>query len=82
MSDFEYCNWSFNECLKPKEKWLVKRDCSPEINLTRQSGKNWKAYSSSLQSRPVGHPPSGICPNCGKYVNGVNPGDDGETWRR
>lgn len=22
-----------------------------------------------------------ICPNCGKYVNGVNPHDDGETWR-
>lgn len=23
-----------------------------------------------------------ICPNCGKFVNGVNPYDDGETWIR
>ena len=21
-----------------------------------------------------------MCPNCGKFVNGVNPYDDGETW--
>lgn len=23
-----------------------------------------------------------MCPNCGKFVNGVNPYDDGETWMK
>lgn len=23
-----------------------------------------------------------MCPNCGRFVNGVNPYDDGETWMK
>lgn len=84
MPKIEWCNWSFDECLTPKTRWLVKRDCDGEISLSRGSGNNWKAYESSLESRPVGHPPSvgSKCPNCGKFINGVNPYDDGQTWRR
>lgn len=79
----EYCNWEFRECSTPKQKWELKRDCEGEtITITRGSGKNWRAYELSLQSRYQGQPPLGECPKCGKYVNGVNPYDDGETWRR
>lgn len=80
----EYCNWSFNECLKPKQKWLVYRDCGDEITLSRGDSRNWKAYESSLQPRYTSQDPLGSskCPNCHKYVNGVNPYDDGETWRK
>lgn len=81
-SQTEWCNWTFVECLTLKEKWLVPRDCSEPITLTRGSSKNWKAYALSLEPRYQGHPPLGGCPNCGKYVNGVNPYDDGETWRK
>lgn len=83
--DKEYCNWEFIECLTPKNKWSLKRDCKTEMEtISRGSGKNWKAYESSLEPRPLGHPPSvgAKCPSCGKYVNGVNPYDDGETWRK
>lgn len=81
--EIEYCNWSFDECLVEDKKWLVKRDCSDAITLTYGDSRNWKAYKTSLQPRPQGHPPldSSKCPNCLKYVNGVNPYDNGETWR-
>lgn len=83
MRDSEYCNWEFRECLTPKNRWLLKRDCQNELEtISRGSGKKWKAYELSLQPRYQGHPPLGICPDCRKYVNGVNPYDDGETWRR
>lgn len=78
----EYCNWEFEYA--DKNKWLVKRDCcDEEILLVRGDSRNWKAYEASLKPYSVGGYPDGasICPNCGKYVNGVNPHDDGETWR-
>lgn len=80
----EWCNWSFDECLVEHKKWLVKRDCGDEITLTRGSSRNWKAYENSLQPRHTNQPPldSSKCPNCLKYVSGVNPYDDGETWRK
>jgi len=80
----KWCNWSFDECLKPQQKWLVRRDCSDEIPLSRGDSRNWKAYKESLKPRYVGQDPlsSSKCPNCLKYVNGVNPYDDGETWRK
>lgn len=79
----EWCNWSFDECLEKSKKWIVKRDCSPEITLTRGNSRNWKAYTESLQPRYQGQSPLGSskCPNCHKYINGVNPRDNGETWR-
>ena len=60
------------------------RDCGDEIELRRGDSKNWKAYKNSLKSRPQFTPPldSSKCPKCGKYINGVNPYDDGETWRQ
>jgi hypothetical protein len=82
IPEIEYCNWEFEYA--DKNKWLVKRDCcDEEILLTRGGSRNWKAYQASLKPYPVGGYPDGasICPNCGKYVNGVNPHDDGETWR-
>lgn len=44
----------------------------------------WEAYKASLEPRLTGEPPDprSKCPNCGKYVNAVNPYDDGETWRK
>lgn len=80
----EWCNWVFNECLTPKQKWLVERDCSSEITLSRGDGRNYKAYNESLKpTYQYAPPPQGSkCPNCHKYVNGVNPSDDGETWIR
>lgn len=83
MKEEEYCNWSFDEFIS-KGKWLVRRDCGDEITLTRGDSRNWLAYKSSLQPRPQFTPPSigSKCPSCGKYINGVNPYDDGETWRK
>jgi hypothetical protein len=83
----KYCNWSFNACLKTSRKWLVKRDCEDNsIELSRGDSRHWKAYKASLQPQvqqrypyPI---PGAQCPNCGKQVNGVNPFDDGETWRK
>lgn len=81
MSDVEWCNWSFDEFLS-KGKWLVKRDCSDVITLTRGGGKNWRAYRKSLQPHAQGTTPHAKCPNCDKEINGVNPHDDGQTWRK
>jgi len=88
MSDeVKYCNWSFEECLVPNNKWLVKRDCEDNsIELSRGDSKNWKAYKASLkpqvQTRFPEPLPDAKCPNCGEEINGVNPYDDGETWRK
>ena len=81
----EYCNWSFDEFVD-SGKWLVKRDCQKDMfQLNRGDNRNWKSYKASLQPRLQQRYPSRIpgaqCPNCGKEVNGVNPYDDGETWR-
>lgn len=89
MNKVEYCNWTFWECLTPSIKWAVGRDCQggreedTRITLVRGDSRNWKAYSASLEPRYQGQRPleSSKCPNCNKYVNGVNPYDDGETWR-
>jgi len=82
----QYCNWSFGECLIPSEKWLVARDCGDEIELRRGDSRNWKAYKASLtpqvQARYPYARPGARCPNCNKEINGVNPYDDGETWRK
>lgn len=82
--EVKWCNWSFDECLVDKQKWLVGRDCSQPIVLTRGDSRNWKAYESSLSPRYQGQPPldSSKCPNCLSFVNGVNPYDNGETWRK
>lgn len=39
-------------------------------------------YRASLLPYPVGGVPdvASKCPNCHKYINYVNPYDDGETW--
>ena len=54
--------------------------------LTRSGGRNWTAYNASLQpqvQQRYPYPrPGAQCPKCGKEINGVNPYDDGETWRR
>lgn len=76
-----WCNWSFDEFVR-KGKWLVKRDCSDQITLTRGDSRNWLAYAKSLKPHPQGTTPGAKCPNCGREVNGVNPYDDGETWRK
>ena len=85
-NELQYCNWSFDECLIPSNKWLVKRDCSDEIELRRGDSRNWEAYKASLepqvQTRYAQPRPEAQCPNCGKEINGVNPYDDGETWRK
>lgn len=54
------------------------------LTISRDGGKNWLAYKASLEPHGTGEPPSprSKCPNCGKYINGVNPYDDGETWRK
>ncbi len=79
----EYCNWSFDECLVNSNKWLVKRDCEDEpIILTRGSSKNWSSYQKSLEPRYQGQPQNAFCPKCFREINGVNPYDDGETWRK
>lgn len=78
----EYCNWSFEYL--DKNKWLVERDCGDEITLIRGGSRNWKAYEASLKPRYQNQLPldSSKCLNCLKYINGVNPYDDGETWRK
>lgn len=50
--------------------------------LLRGDSREWKAYKKSLEPRGTGEPPSewSKCPKCHKYINGVNPYDDGETW--
>jgi hypothetical protein len=83
----EWCNWSFDECIKPSQRWLVKRDCDDtSITLSRNGGKNWNAYKKSLepqiQTRYQQPKVGAECPKCRKQVNGVNPYDDGETWRK
>lgn len=85
MTDVEWCNWAFNECIQPSNKWLIKRDCQPDlIPLNRGDSKNWVAYKASLEPTHQFYPPpfNSKCPNCGRYINGVNPSDDGETWRK
>lgn len=86
--EIKYCNWTFAECLKPSQKWLVYRDCTDETELilSRGSSKHWRAYTASLQpqiqQRYAYARPGAQCPNCGREINGVNPYDDGETWRK
>ena len=78
----EYCNWSFEECLVKSIRWLVVRDCDGEITLVRGDSRNWEAYKKSLEPRYQDEPQEAYCPNCHKEINGVNPYDDGETWRK
>lgn len=54
------------------------------VVLLRGDSRNWRAYKASLEPTHQFYPPpfNSKCPNCGKYVNGVNPFDDGETWRK
>ncbi len=83
MSNLEWCNWEFRDCLTPKEKWVLKRDCDEEeTTITRGSGVKWRRYEMSLQPTYVGSQPPSTCHTCGKYLNAVNTSDDGETWRR
>lgn len=96
LQTLEYCNWTFVECLRPSASWRVIRDCDPVnddtddesqgIKLAAGDSRNWKAYKASLQPQ-VQHRypyprPGAQCPKCRKEVNGVNPYDDGETWRK
>lgn len=55
---------------------------SVTLVLNRGKSRNWKNYKASLQPRHQYYPPpfNSKCPNCGNYINGVNPYDDGETW--
>lgn len=57
-------------------------DENATIVLMRGDSRNWKAYKAALEPRGTGEPPSdrSKCPNCTRYVNGVNPYDDGQTW--
>jgi len=52
--------------------------------LLRGYSRNWRAYKAALEPHGTGEPPSdrSKCPHWGRYVNGVNPYDDGETWRK
>ena len=84
--DLTYCNWEFEEFVSPG-KWLIKRDCDDKLMpLNRGDSRNWKSYKSSLmpqvQTRYPQPLPGAQCPGCGKQVNGVNPYDNGETWRK
>jgi len=84
--ELDWCNWSFDEWIDTG-KWLVQRDCESEpIKLSRGDSRNWRAYKASLQpqlqTRYLQPLIGAQCPKCGKQVNGVNPYDDGETWRR
>lgn len=51
-----------------------------------RGGRDDMAYRASLQPQlQTRYPqprPGAQCPNCGKQVNGVDPYDDGQTWRR
>lgn len=73
----EWCNWVFDYTdSMDTNRWMVKRDCcDDEILLIRGDSKNWKAYQASLKPYPVRGCPDAVsmCPNCGKFVNGVNP---------
>ena len=87
--EMEYCNWTFWECLTPYQKWGIGRDCKGGDELenvtdtiSRNDKKLWSPYRKALEPRYQGEPPRGECPNCGRYINGVNPYDDGETWRK
>lgn len=85
-NELQYCNWSFDEFVD-RGKWLIKRDCEDKlIPLNRGDTKNYKAYKASLQPQiqeRYEYPrPGAQCPNCHKEINGVNPYDDGETWRK
>lgn len=73
----EYCNWTFWEVIQRSNKYAT-------LILTRGDSRNWKAYKAALLPHGTGELPSDSskCPSCGKYVNGVNPYDDGETWRK
>lgn len=83
LNEPKYCNWEFLECLRPHQKWVLKRDCDEkETTITRGSGIKWARYAMSLEPTFVGTEPKGICPTCRKFVNGVNPYDNGETWRK
>jgi hypothetical protein len=77
-----WCNWFFVDCLVGGKKWIVYRDCGGgnKMVLTRGDSRNWKAYRRSLEPYSQGQKPRGICPNCGRYINGLSPYDDGETW--
>lgn len=58
---------------------------SVTLMIRRGDSRNWKAYKASLEPRfDTDAIPSDNtrCPNCHKYINGVNPYDDGETWRK
>ena len=59
-------------------------DENATLILSRGYSRNWLAYKAALEPHATGEPPSfhSKCPKCGKYVNGVNPYDDGETWRK
>lgn len=95
MNELKYCNWSFEEPLG-NGKWMIARDCDNinlklndepiTILLVRGANKKWKAYRASLQpqiQQRFPYPrPGAQCPNCGNQINGVNPYDDGETWRK
>lgn len=91
-NELQYCNWTFWDCLKQSSKWLVGRDCQggreddEMITLTLGDSRNWRAYKASLQPQTQTRFPQPLpgaqCPNCGRQINGVNPYDDGETWRR
>lgn len=82
----EWCNWVFDHTDNmDTDRWMVKRDCcDDEILLVRGDSRNWKAYQASLKPYHVGSYPdaASMCPNCGKFVNGVNPYDDGENTER
>lgn len=88
MDEIKWCNWTFWECITPSNEWEVGRDCQggrvgdQTITLRRGDSRNWKAYKASLEPRRQFTPPSdnSKCPNCNRYINGVNPQDDGETW--
>jgi hypothetical protein len=72
--------------VQQKKYGLYDYDEKVTLILSRDSGKNWYAYKASLQpqvqTRDPQPRPSAQCPKCGKQVNGVNPYDDGETWRK
>ncbi|HUH57437.1 MAG TPA: hypothetical protein VL020_02855 [Pseudomonadales bacterium] len=89
----EYCNWTFVEVVAPYQKWVVARDCennndenvdddSVTFTLSRNDKRNWSAYAKSLEPRYQDEAQNAYCPKCGKEINGVNPYDDGETWRK
>ena len=90
-AEIKYCNWTFWEVITPYQKWGIGRDCKGgdkyEVvtdTVTRNDKKLWSPYQASLESRYQDQAPASRskCPACGNYINGVNPYDDGETWRK